>query len=126
MKVYKLPHTLPVPEIDYAHFDMVKVSEQERDHAERVKAYLIERGYTGKNTGRIFREPFADGYAQYMFADIPRRPALVHLPYGDAWDAPNVRFIPAKEVLRRMGSSEKISALFADRDIADGGIHRVV
>ncbi len=46
----------------------------------------------------------ADGYALYMFADAGAKSVLVHLPYGDGYDYPDVRYIPKTEVLRRMNS----------------------
>jgi hypothetical protein len=38
---------------------------------------------------------------------------LIHLPYGDAYQSRDVGFLPKKEIIRRLGSSKKLAALFA-------------
>ncbi len=104
MKVANLPQELPAPVPDYSNFDYKKEQLREEEHQKALAIHIRKMGYTGKNTGRIARFPMADGYALYMFADAGAKSVLVHLPYGDGYDYPDVRYIPKTEVLRRMNS----------------------
>lgn len=113
MKVCSTP--VPFAEPDYRNYDNVKEQAREDAHIKEIKAWLLANGYAGKHTGDIFRHPMADGYACYMFADAGRRSCLIHLPYGDAWNHPDVRYLPKAEILRRIESEKKITALFAEK-----------
>ncbi len=106
MKVYSCPDEVKPPVIDFKNYDLNKALAAEAAHSKALADWLRKNGYTGKHTGRILTVPFADGQAQYMFADGPRS-CLIHLPYGDAWDSPDVAFLPKKEVLRRIELREK-------------------
>jgi hypothetical protein len=102
VKVYSLPEKLEatIPEFDikttYTDWENA-----EREHREQVKQWLVDNGYTGKNTGRILYMPMADSHAEYMFAEGSKS-CLIHLPYGDAWHSPDVQYLPKKEILRRL------------------------
>lgn len=111
MKIYDVPDELPPPVVDYKHYDHNKVQADEDAHCKQLKEWLQKQGYNGEHTGKILQEPHADGYALYMLADGPK-PCLIHLPYGDAWDSPNVGFLPKAEVLARIERQEKLAALF--------------
>lgn len=111
MKVCSTP--VPFAEPDYANYDMRREQEREIEHAAQIREKLKEMGYTGPNTGRILLEPMADGYAQYMLADAGRTFCLIHLPYGDAWDNQNVRFLPKREVIKRSRPFEEVMKAFA-------------
>ncbi len=104
MKVYSCPDEVQFPEPDFTSYDLAKEQAREQAHSEALKAWLIEQGYTGPYTGEILLEPHADGYAQYMMAD-GRSSCLIHLPYGDAWNSPNVTHLPKKEVIARIKRS---------------------
>ena len=109
----------PIPfEPDYSNYDFERVRAQEDEHRTALKARLVEMGYKGPHTGEILRVPFADGAAQYMFADAKRQSCLIHLPYGDAWNSPDVRFLPKTEVLRRIAAERKLAAFFASKKSA--------
>lgn len=114
MKVYALPKEVPAPEVDYKNYDRHAEQAKEDAHKAALKAWLIKSGYTGKNTGKIFSTPMADGYANYMFADGSKA-ALIHLPYGDGWNARDVVYLPKKEVLKRIEQTGKLDAMFAAR-----------
>lgn len=111
MKVYSTP--VPFPEPDYANYDTDKELAREAEHQEAIKAWLVASGYDGPRTGQILREPWADGSANYMYADHGRRPFLIHLPYGDAWQSPNVQHLPKAEVLKRLDRGVAMAKLFS-------------
>jgi hypothetical protein len=118
MKVYSLSAEVPAPEVDYMNYDHAKATAAEEAHQKAVKKYLTDLGYTGKNTGRIYREGVADGYAQYMVAEAPRgsnakvKFFLVHLPYGDAWQSRTVGYMTKKGILDLIEASDRLDALF--------------
>jgi hypothetical protein len=114
MKVYGLPEELEatIPEIDYVNFDYDAMIESEDIHRESIKQWLLDNGYTGKHTGGILRMPIADGHAEYMLAD-GNPSILIHLPYGDAWNHPDVTFLPKKEIVKRIQNDEAMRKLFS-------------
>ena len=115
MKVYTCPAEVVLPETDFHNYDFKKRRAEEEAHCEQLKAWLVKAGYTGKRTGDILRVPRGDGYAQYMLAD-GRKSCLIHLPYGDAWDSPDVQFLPKAEVLRRIDGEKKLASIFARKE----------
>lgn len=110
MKVCSSPITAPTP--DYANCNLEAEQVKEKAYFDALKAKLIEMGYTGEHTGKILRERHADGYAQYMLADAPRQSKLIHLAVDDAWDSPNVRHLPKREVLRRIAAEARLRCIF--------------
>lgn len=117
MKVYTCPKQVPAPKPDYANYDSAKEIAAEEQHMADLKAWLVKQGFTGKYTGEIYRTHVADGYAQYMFADVPKgytspKPFLIHLPYGDAYDSRDVEFLPKKEIIARIEAEKKFRALW--------------
>lgn len=118
MKVYSCPTECPAPEPDYSNYDTDKELAREDKHQEDLKAYLIKRGYRGKYTGEIIRFGVADGYASYMMADAPTtaNSYLIHLPYGDAYQYRDVKFLPKKEIVKRIEQEKAFSKLFSKKD----------
>lgn len=125
MKVFRLPEGVPAPEVDYANFELEQMRRDEEEHIARLKAWLIERGYDGQNTGRILSTPVADGHASYMLAEHGSDSFLVHLPYGDAYQDRNVQFLPKEEVLARLDAQDRMREIFqraaAERNASGGG-----
>ena len=111
MKVYSLPKELTPPEPDYLNTSWDEQMREEEAHKETVKQWLIDEGFTGKNTGGILQMPMGDGYAMYMLAEGSKS-CLIHLPYGDAWHSPDVEFLPKKEVLTRIRGRAEMYKLF--------------
>lgn len=113
MKVFGLPQTLEAttPKVDYRNFNYDTMIADENAHRETVKNWLLEQGYTGKHTGGVLRMPIADGHAEYMLADGSPS-ILLHLPYGDAWDSPDVQYLPKKEVVKRIKGHEAMMKAF--------------
>ena len=112
MKVYACPGEVAAPKVDYFNFDHAKNAEAERKHQEALKAWAVEAGFTGKNTGRILRSAYADGYALYMMVE-GRTSFLIHLPYGDGYDNPLVNGLTKKAVLEEIDRAERMDAFFA-------------
>lgn len=102
MLIFSLPDELPAPEVDYKNYDHDAVVAAEEEHKIQLKRWLLKNGYVSSLTGKILREPYADGYALYMVADSYFSWGLVHLPYGDGWHSPNVEFLPKAEVIKRV------------------------
>lgn len=112
MKVYSCPSEVPLPAVDYANYSHDKVTADENKHKEALKAHLIALGYTGEHTGKIYRVPVADGYAQYMVADGGRSSVLIHLGYGDAYHSRDVAHVPKKVILERIARDAKFTSLW--------------
>jgi len=120
MKVYSVPADVAYePSFSFSDGDYFKkIMQYEEEHRETLKQWLIDAGYTGKETGSELRIPMADGYAVYMFADARGsgtglKSILIHLPYGDAWHSRDVEFLPQKEVLKRIASAKALRDIFA-------------
>jgi hypothetical protein len=112
MKVYVTP--IPAPSVDYANFDLAKVTREESEHQQALCDWLRARGYTGKRTGQIASFPVADGYAQYMLAEGPKKTScLIHLPYGDAYSYLHIEHLPKKVIIDSIERKAKIAALFS-------------
>jgi hypothetical protein len=109
--VYSSP--IPAPAYDWSDFNMEAFDKAERDYEAALKAWLAANGYTGKNTGRIVSFGVADGHASYMVAEAGRKFSLIHMPLGDAYQYPDVKFLPKAEILRRADRNDKLAALFA-------------
>lgn len=115
MKIYTLPDEVPAPVVDYSNYNHKKAQKDEENHQAELKQYLIGLGYDKPLTGEILQEPMADGYALYMVMDGGRNWGLIHLPYGDAYDSPNVQFLPKAEVKRRIQARKNINKLFSQQ-----------
>jgi len=100
MQMYSFPE-----EVDYepeytGSFD--EWQKREEDPKARLIKWLKENDFNGPNTGKIYYTPRGDGSAMYMIAHAThgsgRKSGLMHLPYGDAWDCPNIQYIPQKVI----------------------------
>ncbi len=113
IKVYSLPADLAAPEPDYRNYNFEEEQRKEEKHKEMLIKHFKGLGYTGKYSGHIYREPWADGHAQYMIIDAPRgsnvkeKFFLIHLPYGDGYHSPNVPFLTKTEIINRIKKEKK-------------------
>lgn len=115
MKVYSLPAelTATLPEHDYINDSYEVWAKEEADHKETIRVWLKKMGFTGKNSGLIYKSQIADGYAEYMMVEGPgQRSSLMHLPYCDGYQDPDVSYLPKKEILERIKGRAKIDKLF--------------
>ena len=119
MKIYAVPDAVPFAAPDYTNgYDFAAENKREAEHQEKLKQHLIAEGYIGKYTGEVARFPHADSYAAYMLADgngAYGPSFLVHLPYGDAWNDPNVRYLPKKEIVANIERGKNLRKLFASK-----------
>lgn len=115
MRIYTCPEEVPAPKPDYSNYDHAKTLADEAKHQADLKDWAKSAGYKGKYTGEIYREPVADGHAEYMVADGSKF-CLIHLPYGDGYQSRNVGFLTKKEIIRRLGLDKKMKALWAKKD----------
>jgi hypothetical protein len=111
MKIYSVPKELPPPEPDYANYDTKVQLAREEKHQADLKAWLISHGYTGPHTGEVVYFGVADGHASYMVAD-GKRFALVHLPYGDAYNYRGIEYFPKKAILQQLSKHKKMKDIF--------------
>jgi hypothetical protein len=111
MQVYSSPIDF---EHDFGNYDNDAEEAKIEAHKAQVKDWLVTNGYTGKNTGKIVSFGVADGSAQYMLAE-GRKSALVHLPYWDAYQYRDAKFIPKAEILRRIKMEENYAKATAAR-----------
>lgn len=115
--VLALPKDLPAPQPDYKNYDHARELEREQKHQADLKAWLIANGWDGPNTGRIYSEHIADGYAVYMVAEGKKKASgfkfvLIHLPYGDGYQSRNVHWIPPKEIVERLDAADRMREVF--------------
>jgi hypothetical protein len=102
MKIFNCPKEVPAPKPDYSsRYNRAAEIRAEDKHKTDLMEWLQRAGYTGKQTGKVYRDQVADGYALYMVADGPKS-CLIHLPYGDAYHSRDASFLPKKEIIRRI------------------------
>jgi len=118
MKVYGIPKELPEPKVDYGNYDRDKAIEAENKHREALKGWLKRAGYTGKRTGEVAKFPVADGYAEYMLGEGKGKAVLLHLPYGDGYHYPDVKYLPKAEILRRIDADKRFAEMFKRKEVA--------
>lgn len=112
MKVYAAPEHIKLPNPDYSNYNRDAETKKESEYVAHIKDYMVEQGYTGERTGEIARFPFADGYAQYMFADAGRQSCLIHLALGDAWSYPYIERLTRKDIIDELDRAKKMKKLF--------------
>lgn len=99
MKVYATP--VPFGEPNYKNYDHKAEESRVQEHQKKLAEWLKSKGYNGKYSGKIISFPVGDGGAQYMLAD-GKKSFLIHLPYWDSYQYPDVRFLPKAEIIRRL------------------------
>lgn len=113
MKVYAAPEGINVPTPDYSKpYDRAAEEKRENEYLAALKAWLLDNGFTGPYTGEIANFPMGDGYARYMLGDKPRGGVLVHLEMGDAWDDPNVAYLPKKVIVENIERGKRLREFF--------------
>ena len=116
MKIYSSP--VPFEGSDYFDYNPAVELAREDAHKGALLVWAKANGYDGKNSGKIFRENVADGYAQYMVVEGGSKFALIHLPYGDGYRSANVQYLPKAEVLRRVDHAGRLATFFAKQEMA--------
>lgn len=114
MKVYAAPEGITLTP-DYRNYDRDAERKKEEAYKEAIKAWLIENGYNGPNTGGIASFGVADGYAQYMFGEKGRSGILIHLDIGDGYSFQYVDRLTKAEIIQSINCDKAIKAMFASR-----------
>lgn len=115
MKIHACPVPYGAP--NYDNYDNDVEQAREGAHKAALVEWLKTNGYGGKNSGRIYKEPVADGYAQYMVAEGKDKFALIHLPYVDGYRSLSVQYLPKAEIIARVCADENYAKFFTNREV---------
>lgn len=111
-KIYSAPKEIKEPTFNFKNFNYKEHQKKEDKYIADLKAYLAEKGYTGKNAGETISFPVADSQAVYMV--ISMRPLqLMHVPIGDAWSFQYIERLTAKDVQQKIDQRRNIEKLFS-------------
>jgi hypothetical protein len=47
-----------------------------------------------------------------MIADAPRQSCLIHMPYGDCYHYPDVKYLPKSEIIKRVDALKALKEIF--------------
>lgn len=111
MQVYSAPEHIKY-DPDYGNYNFEKEQEKEAKFRKELLEWAHANGYTGKNTGKIARFGVADGYAEYFVIESARRFALVHMPFGDAYQMPYINRLTKADILKNIVQEETLRAIF--------------
>jgi hypothetical protein len=112
VKIYGCPVEVPPPKYNFSD-PWDKYKKDEAQHKKDLETFLREKlHFNGQNTGRIYQEQVADGYAVYMVAEAPKVFALIHLPYGDGYQSRDVQYLPKRVILERIEQREGWNTIF--------------
>lgn len=106
--IFNPPKEVEQPKLDFRDFS--KYEEECQKYREAVKKIVLQRK-SGKHIGEILRFQVADGYAEYMVANLSPV-QLVHIPLGDAWEFEYAHLFTKKEVVSKIEQQEAIKKLF--------------
>lgn len=101
------------PSTDYNPDYSADFRELEKYDKEYTAQVVAENTIKGDPySGKILAIPHADGYAQYVVRSL-KPVVLIHLPVGDAWEAPYVNRMTASDIKGEIDRRERLAALFA-------------
>lgn len=86
--VYKLPKDIPAPVVNYRNYNSAEVENAEKSFLDALTSWCQKRRPGNDVIGAVIQFPHADGYAQYMVADVETA-EIIHLPLGDCWRIPD-------------------------------------
>lgn len=111
-KIFNPPSEVKAPTFNWADI------KQYRADCDKYKADLKEAlqryNPNGKNVGEVIKFPVADGYAEYMVANM-KPVELVHIPLWDAWNFAHAHLLTAKAVQAEIDKEKRIAELFANK-----------
>jgi hypothetical protein len=112
-KVYGPPRELPVPEMDFEHFDWKAWQRTEAEYIGKLRQYCTEHG-SGDCKGETITFPVADGHAIYMVYSLS--PAvLIHIPLGDAWQYRGIEHFSARGLRQEVQRQREWSKLWSGK-----------
>ena len=96
--VYSAPEEIKLPDWK----DMTNWQANDEKYIAELKAHLNKMGYNEPETGKIVRFEVADGYAQYMVAQLKGKCILIHLKLGDAWHYQHIERLLKKDLVANL------------------------
>ena len=113
-KIFDAPEDIKQPELDFRNIS--KYNKECEEYKQKLKDKLRNwyNPQGGENVGEIIRFPAADGYAEYMVANM-KPVELVHIPLGDAWTFQYANLLKAKDVQAEIDKEKAIKKLFSDK-----------
>jgi hypothetical protein len=112
--IYSAPKEIKQPTFNFENFNYAQHQEQEDKYIADLKAYLAEKGYTGKNAGETISFPVADSSAVYMVVSM-RPLQLMEVPVGDCWTFQYVHLLTAKEVQEKIDQKKAWAEMFSQK-----------
>jgi hypothetical protein len=106
-KVYSSPIT--EPKFDWQ--DVKDWESKENQFKAALKAKLLERNPKGKNVGEVLKFQVADGYAQYMVANM-KPVELIHLNLLDGYQSEFAHLMTAKAVQDKLDQQIALDKIF--------------
>lgn len=102
-------------EPDYANIsNLEELVIIEEAYVEAVKAACRDAFPDDPYSGKELLIPFADGHARYVVLRL-KPVELIHLNVGDAWDAPYVHRLTAKDIKSEINYHEQRQRMFEER-----------
>ena len=77
------------------------------------EAMALASGYTGQYTGKLVRDPFADGYATYMVIDSGKSIMLMHMDWVDGYESRWASRWLKKDVIQMIERQDAMAKLFS-------------
>jgi len=111
IEVLEVPDEARFAQTPAGPFDHAAETRRESEHSAALEAWLRKHGWNGPRTGQVVRRTIADGHAVYMYGD-GSAPCLVHLPYGDAYHDPDIRYLPIPQIERLLERQIRFDATF--------------
>lgn len=111
MQVYSAPEHIKY-DPDYGSYNFENEQAKEAKFRNELLEWAHTNGWTGKHTGRIVRFGVADGYAEYFIIESGRKFALVHMPFGDAYQMPYINRLTKADIIKQLVQEENLRAIF--------------
>jgi hypothetical protein len=81
--------------------------EKENEWREKLRQYCLEIGADDGYTGETIKFGVADGYAEYMVAQLTPKVELLHLPLMDGYHYPDVKYYPASAIKKKIDADKR-------------------
>ena len=113
-KVFNAPEQIKF-EFSYSNFDRTKYDAAEQKYFNELSDFCKKRNPNGgEYIGERLRFPAADGYAEYVVANL-KPVELVHCDIGDGWSYQGANRLTKKDVMQQVDSYKRLSELFSKK-----------